>query len=579
MKSLLKIYRSSRIVKKLINRILIVETVSFLIIAALTLFILQPLLEAQAIEAAGDLNRYMADRIDSTVELLSSVSHYIIGSRELQSVLHDYDATETERERIAVCFALNRLTESQPNVRGIVLENDKGILFDSVTDLTQADFSLLGNPWYHGIKTSVFSKGYSILFGDNQDVQAQTLVYARSCFVGSRSYTLTIYYRAWDLLRELQRMGENSFSGYLIADRDGAVQYTHGNIPVSRSAYESGQSSDYIKMAQGMYFSDMVQTNMWNLVSFAESSYIRGSFRGFLLATFSLFILLSLLTFFLITPTIYRIIKPVDTLSKTMWQAAEGDLSAIPEFKTKDEIGDLSIIFNKMVLSIQEHIHKRIEHEQMEQKMKYSLLISQIDPHFIYNTMSIINSLARKNQTDEIVMINNALITILQDRLRVSTIEVFDTVQHELDILKQYLLIQGNRYENHAKINWEIDESALERQIPKNIIQPIVENALFHGLIDEETGDILGEIGIKIFVDNDLLRIIIHDNGRGIAARRISEILNGEQPDKKRRGRHMGLRNIRERLEYLYEQQVCMQIESKEGTTVTINLPLASGNQ
>jgi sensor histidine kinase YesM len=576
LKSLFSIYINSRILKKLINRILIIEALSFLIIAALTFFILYPLLEARAIETASDVNSQMADKIDTTIQSLTTASQYMISSRELRSALNDFDTANIERNRKIVCLALNRLAESQPNIRGIFLEADSGVRFDSVTNLRQTYFLLLEDPWYQEIKTNVYSQGYSLLFGDEQGSVRKTLVYARNCYIGPQSYALAIYYDAGTLLSELQRLSDNSFSGYLIIDRYGKALFKNGDITLS--AADTVISGHYSKTAYGIYFTDMVQTNMWNMVSFAKKSFISGTFSGYLWATFALFVLLSVLTVLLITPAIYHTIKPVGTLSEAMWRAAEGDLSSIPEFKTNDEIGDLSVVFNKMAFSLQEYIRRQIEHEQKEQKMKYSLLISQVDPHFIYNTMNIINSLARKNQTDDIVMINNALITILQDRLRVNTIEVFDTVRQELEILKQYLLIQNRRYENHAKIAWEINEEILERQIPKNIIQPLVENALFHGLIDEETGDITGEIRIIIVEDNDVLRIIVQDDGRGIEAGKVKEILSDEQPGKKSRGRHMGLRSIRERLAYLYGQKDCMQIDCEERTTVTLNLPLDSGN-
>jgi len=575
LKSPFRIYKDSRIVKKLIKRILIIEAASFLIVMVLSVFILNPLVKEQAVKASGEVISQMTDKIDATIESLTVASHFIINSNELRSALKAFDSMKTNRTRGAISLILNNLVTSQPNIRGIVLEDEDFTRFDSITILTQDDFSVVEAPWYQNVRRMDYSQGYSVLYGSTQDPIRKTLAYARNCYIGSRSFILTVYYDTSNLLRELQRLSQNSFSGYAVIDRSGTVIYQEGDISINGEALEIILAGGTVKSTEGVYFTDMVQTNMWYVVSYAENSIISSFYSGYLWATFTLFILLSILTVLLIIPAIYHIIRPISTLSQTMRRAADGDLSTIPAFDTKDEIGDLSNVFNKMANHLQAFIQRQLEHEKKEQKMKYSLLISQIDPHFIYNTMSIINSLARNKQTDDIVMINNALITILQDRLRVNTIEVFDTVRQELDILKQYLVIQNRRYENHAVINFEIGEDIQYRQIPKNIIQPLVENALFHGLLDDETGDIQGVIDIIIREDDDALHIIVRDNGRGADMQKISECLTGAPPDQNSRGRHIGLYSIFERLTYLYGRRDCIQIENNKGTTVTISLPLS----
>ena len=237
----------------------------------------------------------------------------------------------------------------------------------------------------------------------------------------------------------------------------------------------------------------------------------------------------------------------------------------ISDIKSGDEIENLSNIFNDMVSSLKGHIDDRIAHEHREQEMKYSLLLSQIDPHFICNTMNIINFLAREERCKEVIEINTALISLLQDRLGVEDFRILDTVAQEIKAVRDYLLIQNYRYENNATIDWRVDDEVSELNIPKNIIQPLVENALFHGLMDEGTGEIRGHVVIEIRKIEDSLLVCVQDDGKGIDAEKLNQ-LSKYETKKEERGKHIGLRNIRERLTYLYHQTDCMVIESNVST-------------
>lgn len=260
-----------------------------------------------------------------------------------------------------------------------------------------------------------------------------------------------------------------------------------------------------------------------------------------------------------------------------MQVVASGDLNCYSDIQADDEIGDLSGVYNLMIDNLNQHVESIIDYKDKEAKMKYNLLIAQIDSHFIYNTMSIINSFARQGRTEEIVSINTALSKILQNCLRVRDIDVTDTISQELDVIKQYWLIENMRYNNHAELIFDVPEEIMDTPIPKNLIQPIVENCIFHGLIDPETDIIQGAITITFEKTDQYITIRISDNGVGIPDTTL-DFLN--QPGKfienfNERGKHIGLSNIRQRLEYIYQGNAKMKIESRGGTIVTMILPLA----
>lgn len=211
------------------------------------------------------------------------------------------------------------------------------------------------------------------------------------------------------------------------------------------------------------------------------------------------------------------------------------------------------------------------EKEKKEQQAKFSLLISQIDPHFIYNTINSINYLARRGRSEDVVTVNSALIAILQDRLRVNDIQITDSVRNEKKVIEQYIVIERYMYEGELSLVWEIEEGLMDAQIPKNMIQPLVENALFHGLIDEESGDLNGEIRIRIRSRDQDIVVEVRDNGLGMDEKKLHQVQN-ETYRPEDRGKRIGLSNIRGRLYYLYGGRDCLEIESEPGKGTCITL-------
>ena len=178
---------------------------------------------------------------------------------------------------------------------------------------------------------------------------------------------------------------------------------------------------------------------------------------------------------------------------------------------------------------------------------------------------AFINYLARKKRCEDIVKVNSALIAILKDRLRVNDIQITDSVANEMKIVNQYIVIEKFMYDGNLEVEWDIAPELMEEQIPKNMIQPLVENSLFHGLIDEESGEFCGKIIITVFRNEEKnLVLSVEDNGGGMDAEKLVEI-NSMKFNPEDRGKKIGLSNIRGRLYYLYGNTNCMKIESEMG--------------
>ena len=569
----LGIYRNSRIIRSMINRILIIYLSCIIIVTILSAIILKPMLEQNSIMIAGDANAHMASVVDSTLQSVSAVFQYLSSSNELRTALEQYDHDHTDRSLRNVRLTLNRLISSQPYVRGVILDSSEN-RFTSIINLTDSDFEYLESSRYKDVFKGNYTQLYTIVNTGDSGSGNITLVYTGSSSINSHRYTFTILYRANAVLENIRQYSESMFSGYQLVNLDNDILYTSGSISSSDPAWYERNAQNMARSSSGLYFSSIIPIGLWRIVSFASNSSISLGYRGYLVATILLFLLLCMLTITLIMPSVYMKMQPLNRLAIAINQGTNNNFSHVPEINSNDEIADLSSKFNQMVDSINLYIGKTLEHEQSENKMKYSLLISQIDPHFIYNTMSIINSLAREKRTEDIVEINTALILILQDRLRVKDIEVFDSVKQEADMVRQYLVIQKYRYNNQVSIVWDIDDAVIAEMIPKNILQPIVENSLFHGLMDEYSGFIEGEITIHIGFSRDGILLQVHDNGRGIPEEVIRQLDYPPDPHSGDRGKRIGIRNIKERLAYLYPTSDCLKIENDYGTTVTINIPI-----
>lgn len=264
-----------------------------------------------------------------------------------------------------------------------------------------------------------------------------------------------------------------------------------------------------------------------------------------------------------------------------MSEISKGNYGARLSVHTHDEIEVLGTAFNDMANKLEKNIHELMEKERREKDMQYSLLVSQIDPHFIYNAMNTITYLASSNQPEAVIAVNRSIIGILKDRLRVGCFKVSDSLRQEIDTIKNYLVIQRYRYKDLFDIRWDVDESLLDIEIPKNILQPLVENALYHGVLanKDENGDIIGGyITISIQKEANQLVLSVKDNGIGMSQSTIDKIILSENGalDNNQNGEHIGLCNIFARLRYLYQTDFGFHIESKPdfGTKIEIKIDL-----
>jgi two-component system sensor histidine kinase YesM len=362
---------------------------------------------------------------------------------------------------------------------------------------------------------------------------------------------------------------------YIPDDNGKESTHTVDLLELCRTAGKTG--SDILKTDDGYLSVVRSEVDNWSFAVYTSKKLLFDKFKNIFAYDFLYIIMIFILAVIVLTPVITNIIRPVSRLLLAAQEVSRGNLNVNLNIRTGDEIEQLGTVFNDMTEKLQEYIHKSIENEKIKHKMEQDLLISQINPHFIYNTLNTVTYLARKNRDNDVEKVIGSLIKILQDSLKISKREIFDTVSQEVDMVNQYTLIQKYRYGNTFKIVWEIQEDVRSWKIPKSIIQPLVENALFHGILPEDDDN--GIITVKIYLEEGYLTVKVLDNGVGMS-REIMDKLNNREiiedyvTDSPTGRKHIGIGNIKERVKNLYgaDSQVWIDSRHDEGTCVTIRV-------
>lgn len=269
------------------------------------------------------------------------------------------------------------------------------------------------------------------------------------------------------------------------------------------------------------------------------------------------------------------IARPLGKLSNLMKKAEKGDLSVRFHNKTDDEIGQLGQSFNNMIQKISSLIALVYQEQKLKREAELKTLQAQIKPHFLYNTLDTIHWMAEAHGAKDIVRVVAALANLF--RIGLSKGKEMISVGEELEHIRSYLIIQKTRYEDKLEYEIHFDKDVLRYLVPKLIIQPLVENAIYHGIHAKRGG---GKVTISAKVENDKIYFCITDNGIGMTAEKVQEIrgLLESKNDKNVVGGY-GTFSVNERIKLTFGSEYGLKYNSiyGEGTTVEFWLPLICG--
>lgn len=268
------------------------------------------------------------------------------------------------------------------------------------------------------------------------------------------------------------------------------------------------------------------------------------------------------------------VVKPIRVLQKLMAKVEDGNLNSYYKITGNDEIAQLGKSFNNMLTKINDLINKVYTEQNKKRKAEFQALQSQIKPHFLYNTLDTIQWKAIEVNDFEVADMITALSNLF--RISISKGKEIITLGEEIDHIKSYLLIQKIRYEDILEYTILFDESLNKCKVLKLLIQPIVENAIYHGIKNKRSK---GLIEISIFKEKNDICITVKDDGIGIKAEEL-KIINSQLQEIRKENNNVGfgLFNVNERIKLSYGTSYGVKISSifGNGTEVIIKIPIVN---
>ena len=333
---------------------------------------------------------------------------------------------------------------------------------------------------------------------------------------------------------------------------------------------------------QGFYYqyydnySQLVHTQIdiddWQLKTWSEKTAARIVTKEFWVEMITIFLVLILLIILLSVIISKQVTKPIKEMQKVARQYSLGAFEAKVSVHGKDEIAELGNVLNNMSSQLLELISSVTEKERQSNYLELQTLIYQINPHFLYNTLDSINMLARKNDDIQVAL----MVTNLSRLFRLSLNRGRDviTVREEMMQVTYYLKIQKFRFEEQLDWNINFDDEILEYRMLKFIMQPLVENAIYHGIKSKNE---YGKLTIRGYKDKNMLIFVIKDTGKGMDEDTLTKLyqrINEKKRDEKE-NRGYGIWNVNQRIKLYYGEQYGLQIDSivDKGTSIYIKIP------
>lgn len=311
----------------------------------------------------------------------------------------------------------------------------------------------------------------------------------------------------------------------------------------------------------------------WTTVGVIPLRYINKDLAGIRYLTVIIIVLTIIIGVTVSVIIAQSLILPLENTVNALEKFSRGDFAVRLKENRCDEIGKLNRIFNKAIKEINELMQKVTQSEILNKEMEFKTLQSQMNPHFLYNTLDTINWLAFKEKQTEICNLVAAISSLI--RASISNKKSIITIEQELDYVKNYIYIQHIRYKDRFDTIYDIDESLLKQAVPKLIIQPIVENAIIHGIENSKNKNLLY---ISVKRENECIIIIVKDTGIGMTDEKVSELLKeplNAEGDEQKAHTNLGLYAVHKRIQLMYGDLYGLTVHSQagEGTTVTLHIP------
>ena len=268
-----------------------------------------------------------------------------------------------------------------------------------------------------------------------------------------------------------------------------------------------------------------------------------------------------------------EITRPIEVLGDSMKEVEKGNFDhAVLEVSGHNEIARLSATYNLMTTEIKHLMEQNVEEQRQKRKSELKALQAQINPHFLYNTLDSIIWMAEWGKTKDVVLMTSSLAKLL--RQSISNQNELVRVEEEVEYTRSYLTIQKMRYKDKLEYEIQVSPEVRGMKIPKLVLQPLVENAIYHGVKYKEGK---GKVCIGGCIEDGKIILKVADDGIGMTEEQLSRIFEKKETDTRKNG--VGVLNVHERIQLYYGPEYGLRFfsEPNHGTTVEVHIPWMEG--
>lgn len=562
---------------------LVLSTLLVTLIPMLTLFALASTVWVRSVsQHSGQMALQMVGQASESLDV------YISTIEKLMDLVIAEDTPDSAAsDTLALQGLANSILKSYPEIAGFCIAHEDEEYFGAGMRRISRDLFQDEHWWQYavegkgrlGVVGSVVGRNVISNVNDSSD-SVFSLVKSYAYGPGNGKQGVVMFDIRHDMIEQLISRVSIGKEGFLFVVDEDNVVYTPPNAVVYRIDPECYQREDantaFVRVDETDYFvaNRCSSYSGWRIVGVVPKSEFsagaRSVYQGIAAGIFVCLLLVVLVSFGVAS----TVTRPISKLSQLMEKAEEGDFSVRFETKYRDEIGVLASSFNHMLEHIGELIHELYEEKQIRLEAQLKSLQEQIKPHFLYNTLDTISWMARAQNAMDVVHLVDALTNMF--RVGLSSGKDYITLKEEKNHIANYLYIQKVRYKDRLQYAIEISDDYNGLIVPKLILQPLVENAIYHGIKLKRGG---GMIRVTAEIAEGSLYLRVWDNGAGIPAERLEDIRKRKQRPREQASGGFGLSYIEERIRLSYGAPYGVAINSQEGeyTEVSIRLPVREG--
>ena len=552
--------------KKMTSAFIAVSVVPLLVLGVFAYFQTQSMMLAQEKSNIHDFAIQSALSMDGQIKVYNNLSDYIAYNQSISNVIsYDHKSEYELYSQITNTF--------DPMIAGLKYFNDDIVRMtiyagkDIVKhDTTLAPVSEIENEaWYYELPDSGKSRWIVDEKGESA-VIVRIMPLLENLPKKSVLYISVNYQKLFDPFRHMSG-GEY---GVFVADEDGRELFDYANFKresdvLSFEQLTAAGDSDTVSYRSKYTVVHESSDLGWDIIIYRPNRAIRNSISSIIflvVAVTAVCILISVSLSFIIVGVM---VEDIQNLAKNMEEVEQGNMEIKVTSDAKDEIGELIRGFGTMITTMNHLINEVYEGRVAQKEAEMRALQAQINPHFLYNSLSLINWKAIDADQQDISRITLLLSRFYRTALNKGKNVI--SVREEINNVKSYIDLQLMMHDDSFKVVYDFSEEIMEYAMPNLILQPLVENAIDHGIDLKEGGE--GVLTLSGYQEGDEFVLSVHDNGIGMTPEQAETILTENS-------KGYGVKNVQDRIKHFYGTEYGLKVESEvgAGTTITLRFPV-----